>query len=98
MVNEFAIMTARKIAMIATLSIAVIVGGADSGAFIRVNQVGYLPSAPKVAVVCVLQTSAADRFTSFVVRDERSRVVVGPSPSRATGPFGPCAETWRLDF
>ena len=28
---------------------------ADSSVFIRINQVGYLPDAPKVAVVCALE-------------------------------------------
>src|SRR5690349_15491130 len=68
---------------------------ADSTLFIRVNQVGYLPDAPKVAVACSLTPRAA---LSFVVRDSAGRVVLGPKRARSSGAFGPCAETQRLDF
>jgi hypothetical protein len=67
----------------------------DSAAFVRVNQVGYLPDAPKVAVVCALRPVALQRFT---VEDERGRVILGPLPARRDGAFGACVETWRLDF
>jgi endoglucanase len=67
---------------------------ADSVSFIRVNQVGYLPDAPKVAVVCSLEPT---RLTSFTVRDARGREVLR-RPARASEPFGPCASTHRLDF
>jgi len=68
---------------------------ADSAAFIRVNQVGYLPDAPKVAVVCALRPVALDRFT---VEDERGAVVLGPLRAKRDGALGACVETWRLDF
>jgi endoglucanase len=68
---------------------------ADSARFIRVNQVGYLPDAPKVAVLCSLDSATAGTFT---VRDERGRVVLGPARAVAAGPFGPCGATARLDF
>jgi endoglucanase len=70
---------------------------AETTAVIRVNQVGYLPDAPKVAVLCSLGDSARNT-TSFVVRDVAGRVVFGPARARAEGSFGPCAGTWRLDF
>src|SRR5947209_12003864 len=65
------------------------------GLAIRVNQVGYLPDAPKVAVVCALEPRV---ITSFSVVDEHSRRVFGPRAPDAAGPFGPCAATYRLDF
>jgi endoglucanase len=68
---------------------------ADTTSFIRVNQVGYLPDAPKVAVVCSLDSL---RITTFSVRDEHGRLVFGPRPARASGSFGPCVTTHRLDF
>ena len=68
---------------------------ADSTSFIRVNQVGYLPDAPKVAVVCALDSAVAN---TFVLRDERGRLVFGPARARTEGPFGPCVLTQRLDF
>src|SRR5216117_1652828 len=65
------------------------------GLAIRVNQVGYLPDAPKVAVVCALEPRV---ITSFDVVDERNRRVFGPRAAGAAGPFGPCAATSCLDF
>jgi endoglucanase len=67
----------------------------DSAAFVRVNQVGYLPQGPKVAVVCALRPVA---LTTFRVEDERGRVVYGPATARRDRALGPCVETWRLDF
>jgi hypothetical protein len=74
------------------------VAAADSTAVIRVNQVGYVPDAPKVAVLCALTTTAPERFARFTVVDERGQRVFGPARTRTGGSFGPCAETWRLDF
>ena len=68
---------------------------ADSVTHIRVNQVGYLPDAPKVAVVCSLKPREVHTFT---VVDERGRRVFGPVRARAAGAFGACASTHRLDF
>ena len=39
-------------------------------AVIRVNQLGYLPDAPKVAVFCALEPT---ELTTFVVRNESGR-------------------------
>jgi endoglucanase len=63
--------------------------------YIRVNQVGYPPQAPKVAVVCALRAASLGRFT---VLDQAGRVVGGERRARATGSFGPCVTTFRLDF
>jgi hypothetical protein len=68
---------------------------ADSVAYIRTNQVGYLPDAPKVAVLCALESVSVSRFT---VENERGRVVLGPATAARSGSFGPCTETYRLDF
>ena len=68
---------------------------ADSSSFVRVNQLGYLPDAPKVAVVCSLDSA---RITTFTVEDERGRAVLGPLRATPTGAFGPCLTTHRLDF
>jgi hypothetical protein len=62
---------------------------------VRVNQLGYLTGAPKVAVVCALEAATLERF---IVRDEGRRIVLGPKTPAASGAFGPCAATWRLDF
>ena len=62
---------------------------------IRINQLGYQPEAPKVAVVCALEAQA---IATFRLVDERDRTVFGPAPADAAGSFGPCAATYRLDF
>ncbi|MGH7720567.1 MAG: glycoside hydrolase family 9 protein [Gemmatimonadaceae bacterium] len=64
-------------------------------AAIRVNQLGYLPSGRKVAVVCATAPRNLDTFT---VVDVAGRRVLGPLRARATGAFGPCASTHSLDF
>ncbi len=67
----------------------------DSALFIRVNQLGYSPAAPKVAVACALTPRAVERFA---VIDATGYPVLGPLEAQRTGAFGPCVETYRLDF
>src|SRR5687767_1116894 len=62
--------------------------------FIRVNQLGYRPDAPKFAVICALSDVTV---ASFVVRDADGRTVLTGSATD-TGPFAACVRTWRLDF
>ncbi len=62
---------------------------------IRVNQVGYLTDAPKVAVLCALAPRAV---STFDVIDAGGRQVLKPTRATASGAFGPCVETYRLDF
>ena len=61
---------------------------------VRVNQLGYRPDAPKIAVVCALRDTAIVRFS---VIDARSRTVHS-APAVAAPPFAACVRTWRLDF
>src|SRR5688572_3344151 len=84
--------------MLALLLAASLQGSSASSIFIRINQVGYLPSGPKVAVACTLDSAAAARLTSFAVQDLDGRVVYGPQRVTPSGPFGPCVVTHRLDF
>jgi endoglucanase len=63
-------------------------------AVIRVNQLGYLPDAPKVAVLCGLQPM---EVRSFVVTGQDSSVVL-ERPVVAARSFGPCVTAYRLDF
>jgi hypothetical protein len=62
---------------------------------IRINQVGYLPSASKVAVVCSLDSV---RVRDFTVEATDGRRVLGPLMAVAAPGFGPCVSTHRLDF
>jgi endoglucanase len=85
------------IALAVTLSL--LAAAPDSSIVIRVNQVGYLPDAPKIAVACGLDSTRVTRVTrTFVVRDDRGRTVYGPHRIVSSGAFGPCQRTWRLDF
>ncbi|MFL5576321.1 MAG: glycoside hydrolase family 9 protein [Gemmatimonadaceae bacterium] len=88
------------LSLVAALAASVAIDPADSTRFIRVNQVGYLPDAPKVAVLCALDSADAGlRGATFVVRDAATgRVVLGPRRATSGGGFGPCAATLRLDF
>src|ERR1051325_2074555 len=63
------------------------------GVAIRINQLGYRPDAPKVAVVCALVPRVVD---SFRIVDQRNHTAFGPHAADAAGPFGPCAATYRL--
>jgi hypothetical protein len=63
--------------------------------FIRINQLGYLPIGPKIAVACSLDSTS---IASFTVQDSEGRVVYGPRKAVAAGAFASCASTHRLDF
>src|SRR5215510_9157570 len=71
---------------------------AEPRVVIRVNQVGYLPDAPKVAVACSLDSALRGQSVRFSVRDADGRVVVPERLALPSGDFGPCRETWRFDF
>jgi endoglucanase len=77
------------------LAVAMTQATSDTMTFIRVNQVGYLPGSPKVAVACSLDSARIDHF---VVEDERGRTVLGPRAAESAPGFGPCVVTHRLDF
>jgi endoglucanase len=63
-------------------------------AVIRVNQLGYLPDAPKIAVFCSL---APIELREFVVTDAAGKVIL-QRPAKPAKPFGPCIANFRLDF
>jgi endoglucanase len=81
------------------LSIAMVLCAASAGAqqrtFIRINQLGYLPASPKIAVACSLDSMT---ITSFTVQDNEGKVVLGPRKAIPSGSFAACASTHRLDF
>jgi endoglucanase len=62
---------------------------------IRINQVGYLPSTLKVAVLCSLDSA---RVSSFSVEREDGEVVLRDVKTTSSPAFGPCVSTHRLDF
>src|SRR5438552_16659681 len=63
-------------------------------AAIRVNQLGYLPDAPKVAVLCSV---APIEVRDFIVTDAAGKTML-QRPAILATPFGPCVVNYRLDF
>jgi endoglucanase len=81
--------------MLLNLVIALLqAAAAQSTAEIRVNQLGYLPDAPKIAVVCSLERLD---LRDFSVTDASGKIVLTRAAASAK-PFGPCAINYRLDF
>ena len=76
--------------------------GAEPMLVIRVNQLGYLPNAPKTAVACFVADSMQSAGTAppltFVVQDTAGRIVQAARAAQAESEFGPCVHTYRLDF
>lgn len=65
-------------------------------AWIRINQLGYLPDYPKVAVWCTRSAEVPDRFA---VLDANSREVLWEGKAGVPlGAYGPFSQTCRLDF
>ena len=63
--------------------------------FIRINQLGYLPESPKIAILCSLDSVS---IRSFSVQDLSGRIAGSPRRATSSGRFGPCSSTYRLDF
>ena len=70
------------------------VAATSATAAIRINQLGYLPDAPKVAVFCSLTPA---ELGDFVVTDTAGRKIL-QRQSTLDKPFGPCVASYRLDF
>jgi endoglucanase len=81
--------------MLAFLLAALVAQRPSETLYIRINQLGYRPAAPKVAVACAVESVAV---TEFTVVDVQGRRRFGPAAAKPAGPFGPCVQTWRLDF
>ncbi|HEX2693371.1 MAG TPA: cellulase N-terminal Ig-like domain-containing protein, partial [Gemmatimonadaceae bacterium] len=82
-----------SLSFLALLQVAIVKPDSPT-AFVRVNQLGYLPAAPKVAVFCALDQRD---LSEFVVTDNSAKVLLRARPT-LTKSFGPCATTYRLDF
>ena len=82
---------------VATLALALsAVANAQAGEWIRINQLGYLPKATKVAVMMCEDTP---EVKTFEIRDAfTDKVVLSSDNVRATGPLGNMKATFRLCF
>jgi len=76
------------------LIFAQIAAVSSTTAAIRFNQLGYLPDAPKVAVLCALTPVDVGELS---VTDAAGRKVLQRAAQSAP-PFGPCVASYRLDF
>ncbi len=81
--------------MVAFLAVVAGILSSSDSLHIRINQMGYLPPARKVAVACALRPV---QLATFTIIDRQGRRRFGPESARKTAAFGPCVETYRLDF
>ncbi len=77
-----------------SLIFAQVTAAASVPAVIRINQLGYLPDAPKVAVFCSLTPT---ELRDFVVSDATGKRIL-ERLAKPAKPFGPCVANYRLDF
>ena len=76
--------------------LALVAMAARAGSWIRINQLGYLPDAIKVAVLMSKDKVAVTEFQ--LVDAYTGKTVYRTSAVRETGPLGQMQATWRLDF
>ena len=92
------------IASILALQLGIAGEATPASSVIRVNQLGYLPNGPKTAVLCVVADTTAGTArpaastVTFSVEDTSGKRVLARRRANAAGSFGPCAQTYRLDF
>src|SRR5258707_13291453 len=77
-----------------SLIFAQVTAAAPVPAVIRINQLGYLPDAPKVAVFCSLTPT---ELRDFLVSDATGKRILQQLATPAK-PFGPCVVNYRLHF
>jgi len=65
-------------------------------AWIRINQLGYLPEGVKVAVWCSKQNQEIKEFE--LVNARTNKVVYRGTAGKAFGAYGPFTQTYRLSF
>ena len=85
----------RRILALALLAAVFAITSRAEG-WIRINQLGYLPDATKIAVL--ISTEALD-VQEFTIEDAfTGKELLRSRSVEATGPMGQMAGTWRLDF
>lgn len=67
-------------------------------AFIRINQMGYLPEGSKVAVLCLKGNIATLPISFEVVSTRSGKVVFHGNTGKDWGSYGPFQHSWRLSF
>lgn len=69
---------------------------ANTKAWIRINQLGYLPDGPKTAVWCSKQDQIVTSF--YVIEISTGTTVLKGNTGPAYGAYGPFAQSYRLNF
>ena len=83
--------------LIASLTLALCaIFGAQAGEWIRINQLGYLPRATKVAVMLCSDSVPVSSFD--VVDAFTGKVVMSSASVHPMGPLGSMRATYRLNF
>ena len=86
----------KKILLLFSLSLIAGAFQAYADSWIRTNQLGYLPSSTKVAVLLCEENVSVSGFE--IVDAFTGRTVLASDKVRATGPLGRMKSTFRLDF
>ena len=68
----------------------------DGEAWIRINQLGYLPQGVKVAVWCSKENAAINNFQLIDVKT--GKAAFSATAGKAFGAYGPFTQTYRLNF
>ena len=86
----------KKIWVLHLWMIMVIAASAKDSAWIRINQLGYLPKGMKNAVLCVKGSIVIDRFSIIDVVSKKQ--VYANKVNGSFGNYGPFDQTARLNF
>lgn len=86
----------KRFALLILLPVFLFSAQRDETAYVRINQLGYLPAGLKVAVWGSLNTAA---ISSFQLVDAASgKTVYTAQAGKAFGSYGPFQQSYRLDF
>lgn len=86
----------KRLALLLLLPIFFLSAQRDETAFIRINQLGYLPSGLKIAVWGNLEDIPVSSFQ--LIDSATGKTVYTASAGKAFGSYGPFQQSYRLDF
>lgn len=86
----------KRFALLILLPVFLFSAQRDETAYIRINQLGYLPAGLKVAVWGSFNTSAISSF--HLVDSASGKTVYTAQAGKAFGSYGPFQQSYRLDF
>lgn len=86
----------KRLALLLLLPVFFLSAQRDETAFIRINQLGYLPSGLKIAVWGNLEDIPVSSFQ--LIDSATGKTVYTASAGKAFGSYGPFQQSYRLDF